>query len=155
MSGTIVAPGGREAAERVEGRTPSPSVAGLVGLAVASMGVVYGDIGTSPLYAFREAVNAAAGPDQAPTSEAVYGVLSLILWALIVIVTLKYVIVLLRADNNGEGGTLTLMALARKATGDNVSLVVFLGIIVASLFLCDVLINPAIWVVSAMEGVKF
>src|SRR5262245_32170534 len=77
-------------------------------LVLGSIGVVYGDIGTSPLYAFREAVNA-SGP---LTRDIVLGVLSLILWALIVVVTLKYVVLLLRADNNGEGGTLSLTALA-------------------------------------------
>jgi KUP system potassium uptake protein len=125
-----------------------------LGLAVSSIGVVYGDIGTSPLYALREAVKAAAEPDAAATPEAVLGVLSLILWALIFIVTFKYVLVLLRADNNGEGGTLTLMALARKATGDNTALVVTLGIISAALFFGDALITPAISVLSAVEGLK-
>jgi KUP system potassium uptake protein len=126
----------------------------LLGLAVGSIGVVYGDIGTSPLYALREAVNAAIGPNGTATPAAVLGVLSLILWALIFIVTFKYVLVLLRADNNGEGGTLTLMALARKATGDNVTLVVMLGIIGAALFFGDALITPAISVLSAIEGLK-
>jgi KUP system potassium uptake protein len=78
-------------------------------LALGSLGVVYGDIGTSPLYAFREAATAAQGSG-APPREAVIGVLSLILWALTLIVTLKYVFVLLRADNDGEGGTFALMA---------------------------------------------
>src|SRR5262247_1347965 len=122
-------------------------------LTIGSVGVVYGDIGTSPLYALREAVNAASAGGTV-TRAAVLGVLSLILWALIVIVTLKYVLVLLRADNNGEGGTLTLMALARKATGDNIPLVVMLGIIGASLFFGDALITPAISVLSAIEGLK-
>jgi len=152
MSETIAAPRRGEEAEKAEGS--GQSAVGLLGLAIASIGVVYGDIGTSPLYAFREAVNAAAGPDAMPTPAAVYGVLSLILWALIVIVTLKYVLVLLRADNNGEGGTLTLMALARKATGDHIPLVVTLGIIGASLFFGDALITPAISVLSAIEGLK-
>ena len=84
-------------------------------LTLGSIGVVYGDIGTSPLYALREAVSAAVGAGGAPTREAVLGVLSLILWALIVVVTLKYVVILLRADNKGEGGTLALMALAQHA----------------------------------------
>jgi len=154
MSETIAAPRGRGEAGKAEAHGPSQSVARLLGLAIASIGVVYGDIGTSPLYAFREAVNAAAGPDAMPTPAAVYGVLSLILWALIVIVTLKYVIVLLRADNNGEGGTLTLMALARKAIGDNSVFVVMLGIIGAALFFGDALITPAISVLSAIEGLK-
>jgi len=154
MSETIAAPRGRGEAGKAEAHGPSQSVARLLGLAIASIGVVYGDIGTSPLYAFREAVNAAAGPDAIPTPAAVYGVLSLILWALIVIVTLKYVIVLLRADNNGEGGTLTLMALTRKAIGDNSVFVVMLGIIGAALFFGDALITPAISVLSAIEGLK-
>ena len=126
----------------------------LLGLAIGSIGVVYGDIGTSPLYALREAVNAAVGPSGAATPGAVLGVLSLILWALIFIVTFKYVIVLLRADNNGEGGTLTLMALARQATGDHAPVVVMLGIIGAALFFGDALITPAISVLSAIEGLK-
>ncbi len=136
------------------GHGGSTAAAGVIGLAIGSIGVVYGDIGTSPLYAFREAVNAATGPNHPPTPEAVFGVLSLILWALIFIVTLKYVIVLLRADNNGEGGTLTLMALARKATGDHTAIVVMLGIIGAALFFGDALITPAISVLSAIEGLK-
>src|SRR3979409_70024 len=106
-----------------------PSKVAFWGLTVGSIGVVYGDIGTSPLYALREAVNAAVGPHGSATAGAVLGVLSLILWALIFIVTFKYVIVLLRADNNGEGGTLTLMALARHATGDHAPVVVMLGIV--------------------------
>jgi KUP system potassium uptake protein len=126
----------------------------LLGLAVGSIGVVYGDIGTSPLYALREAVNAAVGPHGSATAGAVLGVLSLILGALIFIVTFKYVIVLLRADNNGEGGTLTLMALARQATGDHAPVVVMLGIIGAALFFGDALITPAISVLSAIEGLK-
>ena len=84
---------------------------------LGSIGVVYGDIGTSPLYALREAVVAASGTSATAAPQAVLGVLSLILWALIVVVTLKYVVILLRADNNGEGGTLALMALAQRAVG--------------------------------------
>jgi len=155
MSESIAAPQGGDEADKVEGHGASQSVGGLLGLALGSIGVVYGDIGTSPLYALREAVNAATGPDQVvATPLAVYGVLSLILWALIFIVTFKYVIVLLRADNNGEGGTLTLMALARKATGDNTAFVVMLGIVGAALFFGDALITPAISVLSAIEGLK-
>src|SRR5207248_2182231 len=84
------------------------STAGFKALLLGSIGVVYGDIGTSPLYAFREAVMAAGGSAGPVTSQAVLGVLSLVLWALIVVVTLKYVLILLRADNNGEGGTVAL-----------------------------------------------
>jgi len=82
-------------------------------LTLGSIGVVYGDIGTSPLYAFRESI-VAASAGQAATPAAILGVLSLITWALIVIVTIKYVVLLLRADNDGEGGTLALMALAQR-----------------------------------------
>jgi len=85
---------------------------GLFTLALGSVGVVYGDIGTSPLYAFREAA-IAASHDQTVSRAVVLGVLSLIVWALIITVTLKYVLILLRADNNGEGGTLSLTALRR------------------------------------------
>ena len=90
-------------------------------LALGSVGVVYGDIGTSPLYAFREAVIAASN-GQPVTRDIVLGVLSLIVWALIVVVTLKYVLILLRADNNGEGGTLSLTALATRALGRRTAL---------------------------------
>jgi KUP system potassium uptake protein len=123
-------------------------------LTIGSVGVVYGDIGTSPLYALREAVTAAVGAGATPTPEAVLGVLSLILWALIIIVTLKYVLVLLRADNNGEGGTLTLMALAQRAVGKNIGAVALFGIISAGLFYGDAIITPALSVLSAVEGLK-
>src|SRR4051794_37561165 len=122
-------------------------------LALGSVGVVYGDIGTSPLYAFREAVMA-AGNGGPVTRESVLGVLSLILWALIVVVTIKYVLILLRADNNGEGGTLSLTALATRALGRRTPLVFLLGVIGASMFLGDSVITPAISVLSAVEGLK-
>jgi KUP system potassium uptake protein len=131
--------------------------AGLWGLAVGSIGVVYGDIGTSPLYALREAIVAAAGPGLDELTRAtVLGVVSLILWALFIIVTLKYVVILLRADNNGEGGTLTLMALASRAVGRMgraAGLVTLLGIISAALFYGDAVITPALSVLSAVEGI--
>jgi KUP system potassium uptake protein len=122
-------------------------------LALGSVGVVYGDIGTSPLYAFREAV-VAASDSHGVTREVVLGVLSLIVWALIVIVTIKYVLILLRADNNGEGGTLSLTALASRALGRRTALVAILGVIGASMFLGDSVITPAISVLSAVEGLK-
>jgi KUP system potassium uptake protein len=122
-------------------------------LALGSVGVVYGDIGTSPLYAFREAAIAAS--DNHPVSRGiVLGVLSLILWALIVTVTLKYVLILLRADNNGEGGTLSLTALATRALGRRTTFVFIVGVIGASMFLGDSVITPAISVLSAVEGLK-
>ena len=125
----------------------------LLPLTLGTVGVVYGDIGTSPLYAFREAV-VAAGESGPVTRETVLGVLSLILWALIVVVTIKYVILLLRADNNGEGGTLSLTALATRGLGRRTALVFLLGVIGASMFLGDAVITPAISVLSAVEGLK-
>jgi KUP system potassium uptake protein len=123
------------------------------GMALASVGIVYGDIGTSPLYAFREAATAAAASGPV-TREIVLGVLSMILWALILVVTLKYVLILLRADNNGEGGTLSLMALAFRAMGRRAPFVMVLGVIGAAMFLGDSVITPAISVLSAVEGLK-
>jgi KUP system potassium uptake protein len=123
------------------------------GLALGSVGVVYGDIGTSPLYAFREAAMAAAGSGPI-THELVLGVLSLILWALVIVVTIKYVLILLRADNNGEGGTLSLTALASRAIGRRTVPVMMLGIVGAAMFYGDSVITPAISVLSAVEGLK-
>jgi KUP system potassium uptake protein len=127
--------------------------ASFAALMVGCIGVVYGDIGTSPLYAFREAVHAAShgGP---PTRDIVLGVLSLIVWSLLVVVTAKYVLLLLRADNNGEGGSLSLMALGRRALGRRTLPLLVLGIIGASMFIGDSMITPAISVLSAMEGLK-
>src|SRR5206468_3358140 len=112
-------------------------------LTLGSVGVVYGDIGTSPLYAFRVAVGAAAASGSV-TRDTVLGVLSMILWALVVVVTVKYVLVLLRSDNNGEGGTLSLTALATRGFGQRTMVVMLLGIIGAAMFLGDSVITPAI-----------
>ena len=122
-------------------------------MALGSVGVVYGDIGTSPLYAFREAAIAASN-NHMVTRDIVLGVLSLIVWALIITVTLKYVLILLRADNNGEGGTLSLTALATRALGRRTAFVFIVGVIGASMFLGDSVITPAISVLSAVEGLK-
>jgi KUP system potassium uptake protein len=122
-------------------------------LTLGSVGVVYGDIGTSPLYAFKVAAKAAAESGQV-TRDTVLGVLSMILWSLIVVVTLKYVVVLLRADNNGEGGTLSLTALATRALGQRTWLVLLLGIVGAAMFIGDSMITPAISVLSAVEGLS-
>ena len=127
---------------------------GLLALALGSVGVVYGDIGTSPLYAFREAAIAASAGDHIVNRSIVLGVLSLIVWALIITVTLKYVLILLRADNNGEGGTLSLTALATRALGRRTAFVFIVGVIGASMFLGDSVITPAISVLSAVEGLK-
>ncbi len=148
-----------QAANENTGSAAAPSVtdsvcqdkSNLWALALGSVGVVYGDIGTSPLYAFRVAVVAAveSGP---VTRDIVLGVLSLIVWALIVVVAIKYVLLLLRADNNGEGGTLSLTALATRAFGRRTALVFLLGVVGASMFLGDAVITPAISVLSAVEG---
>src|SRR4051794_18518190 len=125
---------------------------GFLALTLGSIGVVFGDIGTSPLYAFREAVTHAA--NGAPVSRAiVLGVLSLILWSLFIVVTAKYVLLLLRADNNGEGGTLSLMALGQRALGRRSLPLLALGVVGASMFIGDSMITPAISVLSAGGGV--
>ena len=136
------------------GHGEAHSTAGFKALMLGSIGVVYGDIGTSPLYALREAVVAAGGGAAEATPQAVLGVLSLILWALVVVVTLKYVVILLRADNNGEGGTLALMALAQRAVTRGGAAIVLLGIISGALFYGDAVITPALSVLSAIEGIK-
>ncbi|HTP36751.1 MAG TPA: potassium transporter Kup [Methyloceanibacter sp.] len=124
------------------------------GLMLGCIGVVYGDIGTSPLYALRESVLAAVGPTAQAGEEVILGILSLIIWALILIVTVKYVMILLRADNNGEGGTLALMALARRALGGNGFTIMLLGMMSAALFYGDAMITPALSVLSAVEGLE-
>ncbi len=136
------------------GHGEAHSTAGFKALMLGSIGVVYGDIGTSPLYALREAIIAASGSEGGATYAAVLGVLSLILWALIVVVTLKYVVILLRADNHGEGGTLALMALAQRAVSKGAGAIVLLGIISGALFYGDAVITPALSVLSAIEGIK-
>ena len=123
-------------------------------LTLGSIGVVYGDIGTSPLYAVRESVLAARGLSEAASAEVILGILSLIIWALILVVTVKYVLLLLRADNDGEGGTLALMALAQRALGGRSLLVLSLGIIAAALFYGDAMLTPAVSVLSAVEGLE-
>src|SRR5437868_8407442 len=150
MTNSIAAPHGSVVPASGNGEHP---VAGFWALTLGSIGVVYGDIGTSPLYAFREAIVAATSGGEV-TRTAVLGVLSLIFWALIVIVTLKYVLFLLRADNNGEGGTLTLMALAQRALGRSTPILFLLGTISGALFYGDAVITPALSVLSAIEGLK-
>ena len=127
----------------------APVTTGFWALTLGSIGVVFGDIGTSPLYAFREAVAGAAGHEPV-TRIIVLGVLSLILWALFIVVTAKYVLLLLRADNNGEGGTLSLMALGQRALGRRSWPLLALGVIGASMFIGDSMITPAISVLSAV-----
>jgi KUP system potassium uptake protein len=131
---------------------PSQSSHGLTALTIGAIGVVFGDIGTSPLYAFREALGQAAADGLA--LEEIVGVMSLALWALIVIVTLKYVAFLMRADNDGEGGVLALLALAQRGTKRRGGLVLALGAIGAALFYGDAVITPSLSVLSAVEGLK-
>ncbi|MFM8746754.1 MAG: potassium transporter Kup [Aestuariivirga sp.] len=122
-------------------------------LAFASVGVVFGDIGTSPLYAMREALHPVveSGGD---LRAAVIGVASLLIWALILIVTLKYVVFLMRADNRGEGGILSLVVLVETLLKRKGGFVLFLGIIGAAFFFGDAMITPAMSVLSAVEGLK-
>jgi KUP system potassium uptake protein len=126
---------------------------GFWALALGSVGVVFGDIGTSPLYAMREALGHARGGGGGEM--AVLGVVSLITWALILIVTIKYVVFLMRADNKGEGGTLALMALAQRVSPGGRSRIIFiLGVVGAALFYGDGIITPAVSVMGAVEGLK-
>ena len=128
---------------------------GVLGLAVAAIGVVYGDIGTSPLYTLKEVFGGHHPLDASAPN--VMGILSLIFWALLIVVSLKYVIFIMRADNNGEGGIMALLALVERAvpSGTRKSwLLVALGIFGASLFYGDGMITPAISVLSAVEGLK-
>jgi KUP system potassium uptake protein len=124
----------------------------LIALTVGAIGVVFGDIGTSPLYAFREALGLAAA-DGMLASE-IFGVLSLALWALILVVSVKYVVFLMRADNQGEGGVLALTALARRALGRRSLIALVLGAAGAALFYGDAIITPALSVLSAIEGLR-
>ncbi|MDP9811288.1 KUP system potassium uptake protein [Rhizobium tibeticum] len=121
-------------------------------LVLGAIGVVYGDIGTSPLYAFREALRPFAHDGVAPHE--VIGLISLMIWTLTIIVTFKYVLFLLRADNDGEGGTLSLLALLMKKTSRHATIFFFAGIIGAALFIGDAMITPALSVLSALEGLK-
>ena len=119
-------------------------------LVLGAIGVVYGDIGTSPLYAFKSAMEAAGG---APSD--IFGILSLLFWSLMIVVSVKYVLVILRADNRGQGGVLALSTLAQKNASPGLrSAIVILGMLGVALFTGDSLITPAISVLSAVEGLR-
>ncbi len=124
-------------------------------LVLAALGIVFGDIGTSPLYTMH-AVFTMNEHAIAPTAQDVYGILSLVLWSIIIVVSTKYIFLVTRADNEGEGGILALTALLRKATRGKplYAIVTFLGLIGASLFYGDSIITPAISVMSAVEGLE-
>jgi KUP system potassium uptake protein len=133
----------------------SGASSGTAGLTLAAIGVVYGDIGTSPLYALKEVFSGSHGITFSPDS--VIGVVSVILWALTVIVSIKYVSLILRADNRGEGGVMAMMALASSAVGRQSRWrgpVILCGLLGAALFYGDGVITPAISVLSAVEGLE-
>ncbi len=138
------------AADGIEPGQAGHSTAALI---LGSIGVVYGDIGTSPLYAFREGLSHSVKADLL-TEEAVVGAISLLIYALLFTVTLKYVLFLMRADNRGEGGTLSLMALAESSVGGRSAVIFLLGVAGAALFSGDAIITPAISVLSAVEGLE-
>ena len=121
-------------------------------LMVAALGVVYGDIGTSPLYAFKQSIEASGGPSE----QSVLAVLSMIIWALILVVTIKYVFIIMRANNRGEGGTIALTSLALGQVQNKAArwIVLSAGLIGVSLFYGDSVITPAISVLSAVEGLN-
>jgi KUP system potassium uptake protein len=123
-------------------------------LAVGSAGVVYGDIGTSPLYAFKESITHLRQAGGHVATADVVGVVSLMFWTLMVIVTVKYVLILTRFDNRGEGGTLSLMALVQKAGGRAGGFILLIGMLGAGLFFGDAILTPAISVLSAVEGLE-
>ena len=132
----------------------SSTRSGLAGLTLAAIGVVYGDIGTSPLYALKEVF---AHGHVRLTVENIYGVLSLVFWTLTVVVSVKYVLLILRADNNGEGGLIAMLALASQAVKSRPALrrrLLLLGIFGTAIFFGDGVITPAISVLSAVEGLE-
>ncbi|NKB16250.1 MAG: KUP/HAK/KT family potassium transporter, partial [Sphingomonadales bacterium] len=127
-------------------------------LAVGAVGVVFGDIGTSPLYAFRETFASHHGvPGLIPDAEHIHGVLSLVFWSMMMVVTVKYVFTIMRADNKGEGGSLALLALIRRVSdkGKWTAPLILLGVFATALFYGDSMITPAISVLSATEGMKY
>ena len=135
---------------------PAVGKSGQIGLALGAVGVVFGDIGTSPLYAMQT-VFSIDRSEVKPTSTDVYGVISLVFWAITLIVSIKYVVFIMRADNDGEGGIMALAALIRgklRASSRRVAVAMVLGVVGASLFYGDSLITPAISVLSAVEGIE-
>ena len=136
----------------IGGQGSHPLKASVLSLAIGSIGVVFGDIGTSPLYALQMSLKRIGDKTLVPSE--VIGTLSLLLWALLITVTAKYVLFIMRADNKGEGGILSLMALVQNAFGRRVRVIFFLGVAGAALFYGDAMITPAISVLSAIEGMS-
>ena len=125
----------------------------LPALSLAALGVVFGDIGTSPLYTFKTVLDVTGG--SRPEPGAILGALSLILWTLIIVTSLKYVSIAMRLDNGGEGGILALIALLRRVRGQKLlPLIMFIGLVGAALVYGDATITPAISVISALEGMN-
>src|SRR5919107_5619088 len=142
-------------AEEALGERRSPSGKGVAAITLAAIGIVFGDIGTSPLYALQTVFT--IDPDVRPDEASVYGVISLVFWAVTLIVSLKYVTLIMRADNHGEGGIMALIALVRGVRVEHrlgQLLLLSLGIFRASLFYGDGMITPAISVLSAVEGLE-
>ncbi len=124
-------------------------------LALGSIGVVFGDIGTSPLYAFEESIHhMSEARDGALLREDVLGIISLMVWSLIIVVTMKYVLLLLRLDNRGEGGTISLMALVQRTIGRRTPLLFVVALCGAGMFFGDALLTPAMSMLSAVEGLS-
>src|SRR3954470_18838577 len=149
---SITPTGGAEATPPIDtshGHAQGP----LYKLAIGAIGIVFGDIGTSPIYAFRETF--AGHHTLIPDQLHIYGVLSLIFWSMMIIVTLKYVSIIMRADNKGEGGSLALLALINRTLGSQkrwTSGIIMMGVFATALFYGDSMITPAISVLSAVEG---
>ncbi len=134
---------------------PQPkSATSLAALTLGAVGIVYGDIGTSPLYALKQVF----AEGRVPLSHAnIFGILSLVFWTVTIVVSVKYVVLILRADNNGEGGLVALLALASQAVRDRPALrrrLLFVGIFGTAIFFGDGVITPAISVISAVEGIE-
>ncbi|ANK13318.1 potassium transporter Kup [Erythrobacter neustonensis] len=129
-----------------------------VALAIGAIGVVFGDIGTSPLYAFRETFASHGGaPGISPDADHIHGVLSLVFWSMMMVVTVKYVLTIMRADNGGEGGSLALLALIKRNSSAKTwtGPLILLGVFATALFYGDSMITPAISVLSATEGLQY
>ena len=150
---SVDATGGAQATSDAEQSSHAHAQGGLAKLAIGAIGIVFGDIGTSPIYAFRETF--AGHHPLAPDALHIYGVLSLIFWSMMLVVTFKYVAIIMRADNKGEGGSLALLALINRKGGGKRrwnSGIVLLGVFATALFYGDSMITPAISVLSAVEG---
>ncbi|MBK5259713.1 MAG: KUP/HAK/KT family potassium transporter, partial [Thermoanaerobaculia bacterium] len=126
----------------------------LVTLSLGALGVVYGDIGTSPLYAFKECFTVHHGRQLLVTPANVMGVLSLITWSLVIVISIKYLLFVLRADNRGEGGILALMSLVKPKRSMRRGALIVLGLFGSALLYGDGMITPAITMLSAFEGLK-